>query len=287
MKKVRDEDFLIFVHIQKCGGMTIQRMLRRRYGPSLPSRLWKKILGDDGEKSLEDYTHADRWMQGHHCFGVHRVLPKPFAYFTMLREPISRLVSLYNFSKRNPTAYYHGYASSMTVDEFIAECELHELNNGQVRFIAGSDDNRFINRTPFGECGENLLQRAVQNIENHFFHVGVLDRFDKSILTIGKKLNWPNSLYLRRNVGKEKSEKEVPSEKAVDKAKDLNQLDMRLYKNQKERVEKEFSEMFSDEEGTIKKFRTKNKIYNGVFGPVYDVYARAKAVVSGNADRPR
>jgi hypothetical protein len=73
----------------------------------------------------------------------------------------------------------------------------------------------------------------------------------------------------------------------VDKARGLNQLDMRLYKNQKERVEKEFSEMFSDEEGTIKKFRTKNKIYNGVFGPVYDVYARAKAVVSGNADQPR
>ena len=202
----------------------------------------------------------------------------------MLRKPIPRLVSLYNYSKRTPTAYYHGHAKKTTVDEFIAEYDLHELNNGQVRFLAGSDEDLFINRTPIGECGKELFDRAVHNVENHFFHVGILEHFDKSALLLGHKLGWSNSLYLRRNTGNY-TKKDSPSQSAIETAKERNKWDIKLYNRYESKLKDNFESNFK--ERALGAFKLKNKVYNKAIGPAYEAYAYGKALVSGNTEHPR
>ena len=261
-------------------------MLRRRYGPSFVERMWKLATGQSGAKPLEKYTHEDRFMQGHHCFGIHRVLPVPSTYFTMLREPVSRLISLYHFSRENPTAYYHEYAKQMSIDEFLIECELHELDNGQVRFIAGDEEDRFINRTPFGECDESLLEQALKNIDRHFFHVGVVEAFDISALMLKEKLGWRTALYLRRNTRNRSRSRPEPSEHALEVASDRNAFDQKLYSVVKERALKEFEEAFHDSEHKLERFQRRNAQFNAVFGPLYDRYAALKVWAAGNASAP-
>lgn len=150
--------FLIFLHIHKCGGMSIQRMLRRRYGPSVGKRLIRKLTGS--EKGISDYTADDQFVQGHFGYGIHEIMPKPYVYFTLLRRPVSRLVSLYYHSRRYPTAYYHGHACDASLETFLLDTDLMELDNGMTRFLAGDPEDRFMNRTPLGECDASLLNKG-------------------------------------------------------------------------------------------------------------------------------
>ncbi|WP_255348285.1 sulfotransferase family 2 domain-containing protein [Halothece sp. PCC 7418] len=199
--------------MQKTAGITLQRMLRSRYGPHLLQRtknLIQEKLNSSPDpvslkKRLSSITMQDQYFMGHFCYGIHKFLPYPYTYITFLREPISRLLSLYRYSKLNSSAYYHGLARNASPKEFFFESNLMELDNGMLRFILGNPPDYgdlFINRTPVGKCNEDMLKQAKQNIENEFSFVGIVEKFDESVLLLKKQLNWKNPYYLRRNTYK-------------------------------------------------------------------------------------
>jgi hypothetical protein len=162
------QKFLVFLHIQKTGGITLQRILRRKLGASLLQRGVQLISNSTQPANLEAVLKAkrpeDRYFIGHVCFGVHRFLPEPYTYATFLREPVSRIISLYTYSRSNPTAYYHKQAVNKTLEEFALKTPLLELDNGQVRFLAGDPQDLFINRTPVGQCTSELLETVLINL---------------------------------------------------------------------------------------------------------------------------
>jgi hypothetical protein len=73
-----------------------------------------------------------------------------------------------------------------------------ELDNGQTRLIAGIDD-----KIPFGKCTREILDLAIKNIEEYFAVVGILDKFNETILLLKKVFNWYRlPLYRKANVTK-------------------------------------------------------------------------------------
>ena len=93
---------LAFVHIKKTAGTTLTAILRRNFGTRhLDTRLHlyeDLFLADDLRRALKLYRRLD-CIAGHHVrpFGdLHSLIPK-IRYFTFVREPISRLVSDFQF----------------------------------------------------------------------------------------------------------------------------------------------------------------------------------------------
>ncbi len=147
-------------------------------------------------------TMRERFMAGHFCFGAHELLPSPATYITLLRKPYERLVSLYYYSKHTPDAFYHEHARDVSLRQFLLETTLHELDNGQLRFIVGSSTDRFMNRAPFGKCTPEMLETAKQHLDTWFCLAGVTERFDESMLLLRRALGWRSCYYLRRNEGR-------------------------------------------------------------------------------------
>src|SRR5262245_38674258 len=85
---------LIFVHVPKASGTTLKRSLEREYrGRTVRDT----EPGAEAEAELAKLSEAERKsvavLKGHMYFGLHALFPQPAVYTTVLREPISRIVS--------------------------------------------------------------------------------------------------------------------------------------------------------------------------------------------------
>jgi hypothetical protein len=281
-----NDAFIIFLHIQKTGGITLQRILRKKFGPSIYQRVFRVMTGRGKplplEASLKAKKMRDRYFAGHVGFGVHRLLPQPFHYVTLLREPVSRIVSLYYFARSNPTAFYHRVAKDVTLEEFSSRIQMPELDNGQTRFIAGDPTDLFINRTPFGQCDQALLEKAKYNIEHHFSVVGLTEQFDHSMILLSEVMNWKDCHYLRLNSAPKKPP--IP-ESLVDKIAAQNWLDVELYQFAQQHFESQLMKYNITAE-RVQSYRQKNARLNAYLGQPYKYYKQAKSLVRGQSNRP-
>lgn len=276
--------FLIYLHIQKTAGITVQRLLRRKMGRSIPARAMGLFVGQsqgvDTLSALKAKRFSDRYFVGHICYGVHKHLPTPNYYAAFLRDPVDRLISLYKYSNSNPTAYYHAYAKDRSIEEFLLDSGLMELDNGMTRFIAGSDSDLFINRTPIGNCGEDLLEKAKENIRNSFVTVGITERFDESILVLAKILGWRNAYYFSRNRASagdgEHHKRGLASDQLRQTLEEKNSLDRRLYSFAQSKLDEQIESLDGDFEATLSRFQRRNQLFQKTMGPFFEFYSNAK-----------
>jgi hypothetical protein len=194
----------LFLHIPKTAGTTLSNCIYQQYtnGLNVPAevRAGRGYLCEWLREGVFYYPTGffkpkkpvvPQWVRhalarddinaiiGHFPFGIHRFVPKPTTYVTLIREPVDRVVSL----------YYHLTPDNITLDEFVSSLQLRETDNDQTRRIAGLEP-------PFGRCTEKLLARAKDNLVRHFSVVGVAHRFEETLVLIKRALNW-RDLYVR------------------------------------------------------------------------------------------
>jgi hypothetical protein len=104
----------LFLHIQKTGGTSILEAVRRFYGASLVSHggCWGYR-----PESLQNVG----FISGHFGFDYARgLLPGRFS-FTLLRDPVARVLSMYFFCRgRDPQEFViYERASSLALEEFL------------------------------------------------------------------------------------------------------------------------------------------------------------------------
>lgn len=220
---------VIFLHIPKTAGTTLLRILDRQYPPEVVHS-----FGADAHQSVVEYKALDeetrnkiRLLRGHMAYGLHEYLPNAAGYFTVLREPVARVISYYNFIRRTPDHYLY--------DEVIGkDLSLHALlesglplmmNDAQVRLLSG-----VWGEPEFGEVSLAMLETAQQNLADSFIVVGLTEQFDKTLLLLKEKLNWQQDIsYQRLNVTRQGvSEKRLPKE-TVELIKRVNRQDIALY----------------------------------------------------------
>lgn len=120
---------------------------------------------------------------GHFWYGVDQMLAERAVYLTILRDPLERAVSLYHHLRLTET---------MTFREFIESPPYREVDNGQTRRISGVDP-------PPGECFEEMLAIAKQNLAERFAVVGVTERFAETAVFARRVMKWdkPAAVYPR------------------------------------------------------------------------------------------
>ena len=175
------DDLLIFVHVPKAGGSTLRSIMMRSVLAE------ERLASDQPTPALMDMRL--RLFAGHVRFGLHQGLTRPVRYFTMLREPISRYVSDYFFAFQSDDHRLRDEIRSgdLPLETYVLDGRYHD-RLGLIRQTTGLD----------GAAAEDHAA-AVQVMEDSYHLVGLMERFDESVLLLAHIMGWGPPLYLPRN----------------------------------------------------------------------------------------
>ena len=234
-----DDDQLVFLHIPKTAGLTLTALLEQRFGEQIdPRRFWYEprwsafSIASANAASLGDY----RVFAGHYPYDICRLLPRRPVCLTLLRHPVRRVLSLYNYYRAHTTHPLHRAALDMMLEQFV-ECApdspFFDLTHDHMTKLLG---RRFpiarpedIRTTPPIET--DRLPIARQRLAMMAF-VGITERFEQSLELLCYTLDWPFvAEYTNQNVN-DSLHKLRPSdlgEEAIYRIMAQNTEDMQLY----------------------------------------------------------
>lgn len=227
---MNENSLIVLTHVQKTAGSSFRKKIIEANVPRGKIYRFGKLKKFTIDMLLNDYDV----VVGHVPYGIHSFTTKKVKYITFLREPVDRLISAYYFL-RSPNAGLYGkprlldYANSVTLKEFSENRNLHNI---QTRFAAGLLSHKlypFIDSPRFSRI---TLNKAINNLSRHYFGIGIVERYSKSIAYFQDKLNWENVKQIdqkdtRRNTLKpDCSELDIDTIQALKQA---NDLDLQLY----------------------------------------------------------
>jgi hypothetical protein len=183
---------LIFLHLPKTGGSTLTPIVDwnyndRVYKLSLYSEIPAFINLSDSEKAQYES------LAGQVFYGIHRYIPADCQYIAMMRHPYDRVVSQYYYLNVRKKKLGEPL-TDITLEEFLAQEPFQATM--QLNLIAGGDDMHSTLHQPVTEA---TLQRAIDNIEQHFAVVGDLAHYNESVLLMKRHLGWSRAYYTRQN----------------------------------------------------------------------------------------
>lgn len=249
----------IFLHIPKTAGTTLLNILDRQY----PSTAIHSFGGDAHAsvaqfKTMDEQSRAQiRLLRGHMAYGLHEFLPRPAVYFTILRDPVARVISYYNYILRTPPHYLYETVTSkkMSLQELLESGLPLMMNDGQVRLISG-----VWGETGFGQVTGSMLETAKKNLANSFIVAGLTEQFDRTLCLLKEKLNWSQPItYQRLNVAPQAPEtKRLPVE-TMDLIKRVNQQDSALYAFAQELFAQQCAQQGALFDVRVRRFQLANK----------------------------
>lgn len=201
---------IAFLHIPKSAGVTVNLILRSSFGlrhcdvEPWHARAPIAFLSDDLQRLYRFYPHL-RSIAGHRvvAYGGLEEVCSNIQYFALLRDPLKRCASLYQYVTRK------GH-------KFVFEDWIQRNRDAQTRQIAGVAD----------------VDVAIKVIQDKRVFIGLTERFDESILLF--KAFFANDLniaYKRMNVARDNTlaENILASEYKRQMLIEANQADLDLY----------------------------------------------------------
>lgn len=260
------EPTIIFLHVGKTAGLSMRRVLRRQFpagrimelrdpGPE-PVRMRREGTASRFAALPVERRSRPRLIMGHTTYGIHEHVPRPSTYITLLRRPTSLIISLFHYILRNERHALHDQVvkAGMTLEDFVGSGISLETENSAVRAIAGDTS------TPFGGCTLEMLETAKANIERDFSVVGLTERFDESLLLLGRAFGWRNLHYVRVNVAAQGAGRAPVPPSTIELIEDQNRLDAELYRWSTERFEEAIAAA-PGFDAQLRRFRTLNRLY--------------------------
>jgi len=226
MEQNSKEETIIFLHLPKCGGTTLNRIIEWEYPPL-------RVFSVDPSFFRWSYYRMTRWsarrlarirvFKGHMPFGLHERLPQPATYITVLRDPVDRAVSEYYYALSRPVHPQHRMMKSMTIDQYVSTTP---HTNVQTKLTAGEYSGYdFL----AGECTEKTLETACRNLKDHFSIVGLTERFDETLALTKLTLGWKVRHYADFNVTRGRPAKDRISPQVREIIAQRYHFDMKLY----------------------------------------------------------
>jgi hypothetical protein len=252
---------VFFLHLPKTGGTTMRRVLDREYRNARRYEIGDDVTGDIRAFRARkwDAHNAPQLVQGHMSYGLHRLVPGPATYVTLLREPLRRALSDYNYVTSTPGHPIHEHVKDMTLIEYFDSGITGQLSNGQVRLLSGDnlpDDpgvpsNRRMERTD--------LDLALEHLGGGFAAVGLQERFDETLLLFQGRLGWRWPFYVRENVTTRPYRMDDAAPDDLAHIRELNQLDIELYEAVCKMFEKEIKAEGAGFAARLATFRVLNR----------------------------
>lgn len=233
----------IFAHIPKTGGLTMRGIIDQ----NVPSNRIYRYPHHNQENIVRTLTPTQKasfqWVYGHCRFGVHQYFGRPYRYITMVRDPVSRIISAYYFIRSMPSNGLYKQVKNMTLEEFIYSQDPRisaPLNNHQTRFFSGQNDPD--------------LKLAKKNLNQHFAFVGITEMYPQSVFLLNKLLGWKQTHYSKENVTKKRPKKPPINEELTNHIRRLNEMDYQLYEICKKRLKQKLRSLSSKDKKKLRNF---------------------------------
>jgi hypothetical protein len=269
----RKHNTIIFMHIPKAAGSTLNRMIIYKQYPEYSifelEFPYMESLNKLKKKSDIEINKI-KLIQGHMGFGIHEYLPQSSTYITIIRNPIERVISYYYYILNRP--FPHPFCDEVTnkkinlekmsLKEFICSGLARDMENGQTRRLAGAKGIIYP-----GQCTPEIFERAKENIQKHFYLVGLVEKFDETLILLKKNLGWRNCYYVKINVNNLRKNSQFIDKKTIELIKEYNYFDIELY----DFVSEKFKELSEDKinHKELNLFKFINEL-------IYPYYYRAK-----------
>ncbi|NJP06716.1 MAG: sulfotransferase family protein [Chloroflexaceae bacterium] len=234
---LHQDDVLMFVHIPRTGGTSLAQLLQYHCPV-------ERTLVLDTLESQQQICHLSkqesqqyRFIRGHLPFGPYDqavyqyIQPEP-VLITMLREPVTRLLSFYAHAWR-----MEWIAPDVSLQAFVTNPPYTEeyrfrLDNVQTRWLAGAVQGNY----QVAEDGSwlsdaALLYLAKEKLEQYAFF-GLMERFTESVHLLNHTMGWPGLSndaipHLERSPNPTKRKQIDPD--LLQMIQDRNHLDLELY----------------------------------------------------------
>jgi hypothetical protein len=218
-----DKEAVIFLHLPKTAGTTLNRLIEWEYPLSeiySVDPVFFEWSAARLHKLSSERLRRTRMFKGHMVFGLHKVLPQPATYITVLRDPVDRVISAYYFmrSYKLHPLYWKLRLQNYTLDDFVRRSR---RDNVQSKIIAGA-----VYEEP---CTREIVERAKYNLRHHFSVVGLSARLEESLALMKLRFGWKLSSYSSFNVTRSRPKKRDLPEATLDLIHQKNAFDIELY----------------------------------------------------------
>lgn len=221
----------IFTHLQKCGGSTIKKMIRQRWGDRrsiYDSPQW--LAGNAYTKGYaKNLVRDKRWsvVAGGYTEGLRAPVQGSCKWFTMFRHPVSRLVSAYFYCQELPGDWLCASpvvrAETLTLVEFAQHWGNFAMRQFVLDLVPADDVIKFVKKggiegdyeNPLKLPGWYLLKKYLENLGDdsgkseaevmsgmlhptrdllsfNFSAVGILENFNTTLDLFDAALEMPN-----------------------------------------------------------------------------------------------
>ncbi|HTY55470.1 MAG TPA: sulfotransferase family 2 domain-containing protein [Candidatus Binataceae bacterium] len=229
MQSGAKQPVIIFVHLPKCGGTTLFRLVEWEYSPT-------QVFFVDGRFYRWSYnrlihSRADKLanmqvFQGHMPFGLHKLLDAPATYMTMLREPVDRVISEYYYRiNRLQHPYEDRWMKKLSLEEYVRTTPQHNI---QTKLLAGRHSGYdFL----AGDCTEETLAVAKENLAQQFSLIGLTERFEESLALAKLAFGWKIEHFADFNITGKRPAKSSVAPAIRDLISEFYQYDVALYEH--------------------------------------------------------
>jgi sulfotransferase famil protein len=276
---LRPDQVLFYLHIPKTGGVSLYEIIDSNFAPEeiLPVPNHEKVKNAFRELSPTQLA-AIRYVRGHFWFGrgdqaiYDFLVPDPVT-ITLLRNPIDRTVSVFQFVTSNPHIWLAKRVmrpgarlteiarhpieegeiralQSMNLKDFVRNPAVqNEIRNLQARLVVGQvPGNPHANgRGEYEQEGrmpdDELLELAKRRLDGFAF-VGLTERFEESVVALTSRFGWPPVHHIPRlNASEEPSQRyQVPPD-AREAILERTDVDAALYEHARRLFETQRAEL--------------------------------------------
>lgn len=223
MQPDESEKAVIFIHLPKTAGTTVNRLIEWEY-PLREIYSVDPVFYEWSAARLRKFPperlRKIRMFKGHMLFGLHEILPQPATYITVLRNPVDRYISAFYFmrSYKLHPLYWKLRHEKWTLEDFVKRSPRSDV---QCKILAGAEYR--------GPCTAEICEKAKENLRQYFSVVGLSERFEESLALMKLRFGWKLERYSSFNVTRARPKKADLPPSTLSLIAEKNAFDMSLY----------------------------------------------------------